>query len=65
VLSERHLRRVLIGYFAGYHMARPHLSLDKDSSWPVGGTQILTNQFGYRIGEGQASPWLRGALAST
>ncbi len=31
VLSERHLRRVLARYFAYYHRARTHLSLDKDT----------------------------------
>jgi putative transposase len=31
VLSERHLRRILIRYFAYYHRARTHLSLDKDA----------------------------------
>jgi transposase InsO family protein len=31
VLSERHLRRVLTQYFAYYHRARTHLSLDKDA----------------------------------
>ena len=30
VLGERHLRRVLVRYFAYYHQARTHLSLDKD-----------------------------------
>jgi putative transposase len=30
VLSERHLRRTLARYFAYYHRARTHLSLDKD-----------------------------------
>ena len=30
VLAERHLRRILIGYFAYYHRAQTHLSLDKD-----------------------------------
>jgi putative transposase len=30
-LSERHLRRILIRYFAYYHRARTHLSLDKDA----------------------------------
>jgi putative transposase len=31
VLSERHLRRVLTRYFAYYHGARTHLSLEKDA----------------------------------
>jgi putative transposase len=31
VLSERHLRRILTAYFAYYHQARTHLSLDKDA----------------------------------
>jgi len=31
VLSERHLRRILIHYFAYYHRARTHLALDKDA----------------------------------
>jgi putative transposase len=31
VLSERHLRRILTCYFAYYHRARTHLSLDKDA----------------------------------
>jgi putative transposase len=31
VLGERHLRRVLVRYFAYYHQARTHLSLDKDA----------------------------------
>ena len=30
-LSERHLRRILTRYFAYYHRARTHLSLDKDA----------------------------------
>jgi putative transposase len=30
VLSERHLRRILTRYFAYYHRARTHLSLEKD-----------------------------------
>ena len=32
VLGERHLRRTLARYFAYYHRARTHLSLDKDAS---------------------------------
>jgi transposase InsO family protein len=31
VLSERHLRRILIRYFAYYHQARTHIALDKDA----------------------------------
>jgi putative transposase len=31
VLSERHLRRVLTGYFAYYHRTRTHLALAKDA----------------------------------
>ena len=31
VLSERHLRTILTGYFAYYHRTRPHLSLTKDA----------------------------------
>jgi putative transposase len=31
VLSEWHLRRILIRYFAYYHRTRTHLSLDKDA----------------------------------
>jgi len=31
VLGERHLRRILIAYFAYYHRARTRLSLDKDA----------------------------------
>jgi putative transposase len=31
VLGERHLRRILTRYFAYYHQARTHLSLDKDA----------------------------------
>jgi putative transposase len=31
VLSERHLQRILTRYFAYYHRARTHLSLDKDA----------------------------------
>jgi putative transposase len=31
VLSEPHLRRTLTRYFAYYHGARTHLSLDKDA----------------------------------
>ena len=31
VLVERHLRRILTGYFRYYHQARTHLALDKDA----------------------------------
>ena len=31
VLSERHLRRILTRYFAYYHRARTHLSVEKDA----------------------------------
>ena len=31
VLSERHRRRILTRYFAYYHRARTHLSLEKDA----------------------------------
>jgi putative transposase len=31
ILSERHLRRILVRYFAYYHRARTHISLDKDA----------------------------------
>ena len=31
VLSERHLRRALTGYFAYYHRSRTHLALQKDT----------------------------------
>jgi len=31
VLGELHLRRILTRYFAYYHRARTHLSLDKDA----------------------------------
>jgi len=31
VFGERHLRRILARYFAYYHRARTHLSLDKDT----------------------------------
>jgi putative transposase len=31
VFGERHLRRLLTAYFAYYHQARTHLSLDKDA----------------------------------
>jgi transposase InsO family protein len=31
VLGDRHLRRLLTRYFAYYHRARTHLSLDKDA----------------------------------
>ncbi len=31
VLSGRHLRRILTGYFAYYQQTRTHLALDKDA----------------------------------
>jgi transposase InsO family protein len=31
VLGERHLRNILTRYFAYYHQARTHLTLDKDA----------------------------------
>jgi hypothetical protein len=31
VLGDRHLRRILTVYFAYYHRARTHLSLNKDA----------------------------------
>jgi hypothetical protein len=31
VLGERHLHRILTAYFAYYHRARTHLSLEKDA----------------------------------
>jgi hypothetical protein len=31
VVGERHLRRILTGYFGYYHQARTHLSLAKDA----------------------------------
>jgi putative transposase len=31
VLGERHLHRILTSYFAYYHRARTHLSLEKDA----------------------------------
>jgi transposase InsO family protein len=34
ILSDRHLRRILKGYFEYYHEARTHLGLDKDSPVP-------------------------------
>jgi len=34
VVGERHLRRVLTGYFVYYHRARTHLSLQKDAPSP-------------------------------
>ena len=34
VFDEESLRRTLRSYFRYYHCARPHLSLDKDSSDP-------------------------------
>jgi putative transposase len=42
VLGERHLRRILTAYFAYYHRARTHLSLDKDAPdlRPVEGPEV-------------------------
>jgi putative transposase len=34
VLGERHLHRILKGYFAYYHKSRAHLSLGKDAPEP-------------------------------
>ncbi len=34
VLNEAHLRRILKSYFAYYHKARAHLSLDRNSPIP-------------------------------
>jgi putative transposase len=34
ILGDRHLRRILTRYFAYYHRARTHLSLDKDAPDP-------------------------------
>ena len=34
VLNERHLRRILLSYFAYYHESRAHLSLDRHSPIP-------------------------------
>jgi len=34
VLNERHLRRILLSYFAYYHESRAHLSLDRNSPIP-------------------------------
>src|SRR5882762_3941942 len=34
VLSESHLRRILVRYLAYYHRARTHLSLDKEAPDP-------------------------------
>jgi putative transposase len=34
VLSERHLMRVLSGYFSYYHRCRPHLALDRNAPVP-------------------------------
>src|SRR6266404_5403040 len=52
VLSERHLRRILTRYFAYYHRARTHLSLDKDAphgrpiEWPELGQIIPIREVG-------------------
>src|SRR5205814_4376361 len=44
VLGERHLRRTLARYFAYYHRARTHLSLDKDAphSRPIESPELGT-----------------------
>jgi putative transposase len=44
VLSERHLRCILARYFAYYHRARTHLSLDKDApdGRPIEGLEVGT-----------------------
>src|SRR5205809_7931123 len=44
VLSERHLRRILTRYFAYYHRARTHLSLEKDAPdvRPIEGPEMGT-----------------------
>ena len=34
VFGESHLRRILTGYFAYYHEARTHLSLDRNAPVP-------------------------------
>ena len=34
VLSERHVRRILLSYFRYYHASRTHLSLSKDAPEP-------------------------------
>src|SRR5207237_9435003 len=52
VLGERHLRRTLARYFAYYHRARTHLSLDKDAphgrpiEWPELGKIIRIREVG-------------------
>src|SRR5207237_10016996 len=52
VLGERHLRRTLARYFAYYHRARTHLSLDKDAphvrpiDWPELGKIIRIREVG-------------------
>jgi len=52
VLGERHLRRTLARYFAYYHRARTHLSLDKDAphgrriEWPELGRVIPIREVG-------------------
>jgi hypothetical protein len=45
VLGEQHLRRTLARYFAYYHGARTHLSLDKDA--PYGGQLSSRNSRGH------------------
>ena len=34
ILNEAHLKRILTDYFEYYHLARPHLSLDRNSPTP-------------------------------
>jgi transposase InsO family protein len=52
VLGERHLRRTLARYFAYYHRARTHLSLEKDAphgrpiEWPELGKVIPIREVG-------------------
>jgi transposase InsO family protein len=52
VLGERHLRRILTAYFAYYHRARTHLSLEKDApdmrpiQRPEVGTIVVTPEVG-------------------
>jgi transposase InsO family protein len=52
VLGERHLHRILTAYFAYYHRARTHLSLEKDApdmrpiQRPEVGTIVVTPEVG-------------------
>jgi putative transposase len=52
ILHERHLRRILTGYFAYDHRSRTHLSLDKEApdgrpiEPPELGTVIATSEVG-------------------